>query len=154
MMTPGLTSSRTNTAGGIVARARAVGADLIVLGPPGRGLSGVGAARATLLQAVVAASPVPVLVVRGDLEWPPERVIVGFDGTPGACAALRCVRALVAPSQSALSLVLGAESSPAAADLGFMRQANLERHADHLRNGGLRLVHDGPGAGAEWPWFW
>lgn len=70
----------------IAALATELGADLIVVGSRGAGpvrrlVTG------SVSEGVVALAPCPVLVVRGEKSWPPEKVIVGDDSSEAATRA-------------------------------------------------------------------
>ena len=66
--------------------AERIGADLVVIGS--RGLGPVGRiALGSVSEAVIHHSRCPVLVLRGEDAWPPERVIFGDDGSEAARAA-------------------------------------------------------------------
>jgi nucleotide-binding universal stress UspA family protein len=78
----------------VLAVGREIGADLIVTGSRGRGAI----ARLVLgsvADGVVRGAPCPVLVVRGGAaSWPPARVVIGDDGSPGALRAAELALAL------------------------------------------------------------
>jgi nucleotide-binding universal stress UspA family protein len=66
--------------------AEQIGAGLVVIGS--RGLGPVGRiALGSVSEAVIHHSRLPVLVLRGENAWPPERVIFGDDGSEAARAA-------------------------------------------------------------------
>src|SRR5215216_7812882 len=66
--------------------AEQIGAGLVVIGS--RGLGPVGRiALGSVSEAVIHHSRLPVLVLRGEDAWPPERVIFGDDGSEAARAA-------------------------------------------------------------------
>ncbi len=77
---------------GIIGSARAVDADLIVVGSRGLGLI-LGALLGSTARALVRASPYPVLVVR-DRRSAPQRVLLAVDGSPDSQAAVSALCAV------------------------------------------------------------
>lgn len=76
----------------IVGAARAVAADLIVVGSRGLGLI-LGTLMGSTARALVHASPFPVLVVR-DRTMAPQRVLLAVDGSPDSQAAVNALCAV------------------------------------------------------------
>jgi nucleotide-binding universal stress UspA family protein len=73
----------------ILGLAEEIGADLIVIGTRGQGAVGR-LLLGSVAEGVVYHASCPVLVVRGGAEaWPPERVVIGDDGSEDARAAAR-----------------------------------------------------------------
>ncbi len=116
-----------------------IGAGLVVIGS--RGLGAVGRiALGSVSEAVIHHSRCPVLVLRGEDAWPPERVIFGEDGSQAARAA-GDLGASLCGRHGALALVLhayprlpevdaeGRESNPRIVDDELRRaeKALLER---------------------------
>jgi nucleotide-binding universal stress UspA family protein len=88
---------------GILARARKLRAEVIVLGS--RGLGAVGRFfLGSVSRAVVRQSPAAVLVVRGAARRP-RRFLIGIDGSPHARGAVAFVAGLTAPRGSQVHLL-------------------------------------------------
>lgn len=150
----------------IVARAREIGADLLVLGAHGAGLARELALGGSAIK-VLRASPCPVLVARADPARPYRAVVVGTDFSATATRALRAalewfpdarhrvVHAHGAPEQTALYRLTGAGAEAVARHLLREREAarrNLDAFladADYLAAGEVEAVlREGHAAGA------
>ena len=91
---------------GIVRRAQEWPADLIVLGSHGRSALGR-LILGSVAQEVLREAPCAVRIVRGfcDTREAPAHLIIGFDGSPGAEAAVQAVAERVWPAGSTVRLV-------------------------------------------------
>jgi nucleotide-binding universal stress UspA family protein len=140
-------------AAAIAAAARALGADLVTMTSHGR--SGLGRLLVgSVARAVVEASPVPVLVVRGQPAWWPgqsSRVLVPLDGSDLSSEILPVVERLGGPLDLIIHLVHVLEPMPGRTagessvenDRWGRREAEaeayLERYAARLESEGLRV---------------
>lgn len=124
----------------VLAEADTVGADLIVTGSRGAGPA-KRVRLGSVAEGIVRGADCPVLVVRGgDTTWPPKRIVVGADGTPGARRAAELAAAIAAPAHAALILMRAISALPSASDpsapdggrVARFQAAALERAQDDL----------------------
>jgi nucleotide-binding universal stress UspA family protein len=124
----------------ILARARALRADVVVVGSRGHGMLGR-LLLGSVSQGVVRRADVPILVVKGR-PGPVGRLVVGLDGSPNARRAVRFVSRLRPPA-GARATVVAAREPARTPSLGMMPagvRAAVRRQAAALARATRRRV--------------
>ena len=117
----------------LLARSDEIDADLVVVGSHGRSALGrffLG----SISQKVLTEAACSVRIARGRVEVDPApaRIIVGFDGSPGAKAAVESVRSRNWPEHSQVRVVAVSDIS-VPVDIGFVPPVGLTDTCDWLR---------------------
>lgn len=132
---------RADPVDAILGLADELGSDLIVVGSRGRGPVGR-LVLGSVSEGVAHHAHVPVLVVRGESSWPPERVVIGDDGSEAARGAGDLAARIGKIFGAGAVLVRAAARHPIPMALPDYEQELYDRLVEDSRRAGEKALKD------------